>query len=189
MAKPLERDLQTVYSLAEPQPITGVSFGFWPISGGKSGKGGPKRAWAVFTTKERVYEVQGDVTTTSASGKNGGWPEELFKMAREGAPSELDPMALVLTRRIPRAAWRSALIVAQDISAHRGESVDNPSTASFLPCLANGCRTVYISTPQLSISRDTVPAILDPLSHIRRKLRRSGIRPISNDWIPVTEPN
>ena len=81
MAKPLERDLQTVYSLPDQQPITGVSFGFW------AGRGKGRTAWTVFTTMERMYEVQGDVSGTAAGGKTGGWAEELFKPFRDRAPS------------------------------------------------------------------------------------------------------
>jgi hypothetical protein len=84
MTKPLERDLQTVYTVPDGAAITGVAFGFWNQAGGKKGK----RAWAVVTTKDRVYEVQGNVTTTVAGGKGGGWAEEVFKPVREGAPSK-----------------------------------------------------------------------------------------------------
>lgn len=84
MTKPLERDLQTVYTVPDGAAITGVAFGFWNQAGGKKGK----RAWAVVTTKDRVYEVQGNVSTTVAGGKGGGWAEEVFKPVREGAPSK-----------------------------------------------------------------------------------------------------
>ena len=46
-----------------------------------------KRAWVVITTKARVYEIQGNTTSTVAGGKGGGWAEEVFKPLREGAPS------------------------------------------------------------------------------------------------------
>jgi len=88
MSKPLERDLQTVYSLPEQEPITGVSSGFWR----DGGRGKSRTAWTVFTTKERMYEVQGDVSGTTAGGKTGGWAEELFKPFRDRAPSELKPV-------------------------------------------------------------------------------------------------
>ena len=96
MTKPLERDLQTVYTLPDGQPVTGISFGFWATSSasGKAGstkKGGERRAWVVITTKERVYEIQGTVSTTTAGGKSGGWAEEIFKPAREGPPSASFP--------------------------------------------------------------------------------------------------
>ncbi|KAK4687400.1 vacuolar protein sorting-associated protein 18, partial [Tremellales sp. Uapishka_1] len=77
MTKPLERDLQVVYTLADGQPITGLGFGFWKKE---------KKAWCVVATKERIYEVQGSVGTTTAGGKAGGWAEELFKPLRESAP-------------------------------------------------------------------------------------------------------
>jgi hypothetical protein len=82
-SKSLEKDLQHVYTLPDTQPVTGVAYGFWP---GKSKK--EKRAWVVVTTKARVYEIQGNVSTTTAGGKTGGWAEEVFKPLREGAPSE-----------------------------------------------------------------------------------------------------
>ncbi len=92
MAKPLERDLQTVYTLPDGQPVTGISFGFWSngSSSSKTGsgkKGGEKRAWVVVTTKERLYEMQGNVFTTTAGGKIVGWAEEMFKPVRDGPPS------------------------------------------------------------------------------------------------------
>lgn len=92
MTKPLERDLQTVYTLPVGQPITGISFGFWSTApSGKAGlskKGGDRRAWVVVTTRERMYEMQGNVTTTTAGGKSGGWAEDMFKPLREGPPSK-----------------------------------------------------------------------------------------------------
>ncbi|KAL7419717.1 tethering complex subunit [Cryptotrichosporon argae] len=81
MGKPLERDLQTVYTLPDGQAVTGVTFGFWNAL-----KKRDKRAWVVFTTKDRMYEVQGTVSTTTAGGKGGGWAEEMFRPVREGAP-------------------------------------------------------------------------------------------------------
>jgi len=94
MTKPLERDLQTVYTLADGQPITGIAFGSWGNAGsagskaGYTKKGGDRKAWVVFTTKERMYEIQGNVSTTAVGGKSGGWAEETFKTVRESAPSK-----------------------------------------------------------------------------------------------------
>lgn len=93
MSKPVERDLQMVYTLPDQQPVAGIGFGFWPADGSSSDrhqkggkKGAEKRAWAVITTKERLYEVQGNVSTTTAGGKTGGWAEELFKPIRNSTP-------------------------------------------------------------------------------------------------------
>lgn len=92
MSKPLERDLQVVYSVTDQQPITDVAFGFWS----EVEKKGRRKAWVVITTKERVYEVQGNVTSTSTGGKSGGWAEELFKPIRDSALSEfMDPRILL----------------------------------------------------------------------------------------------
>jgi hypothetical protein len=86
-SKSVEKDLQLVYTLPDNQPVTGIAFGFWPReSSGKARK--EKRAWVVMTTKARMYEVQGNVTTTVAGGKGGGWAEEVFKPMRDGAPSQ-----------------------------------------------------------------------------------------------------
>ena len=95
MSKPTERDLQTVYTLSDPKPITGVAFGFWsaPASGAKKGD---RRAWVAFTTTERMYEVQGAVGTAVTS-KAGAWAEEVFKPVRDGTPSESCPGELLLT--------------------------------------------------------------------------------------------
>jgi hypothetical protein len=90
MSKPLERDLQTVYTVPDEQAVTGLAFGFWPAGGSKTvSRSGPKRAWVVVTTRERIYEVQGNVTSSSAGGKSGGWAEEVFKPVRETTPSKI----------------------------------------------------------------------------------------------------
>lgn len=108
MSKPLERDLQTVYALPDQQPVTGLAFGFWSDTERK----GKRRAWVIITTRERVYEVQGSVTTTSAGGKTGGWAEEVFKPVRNTALSEIMwiPPSVNSSSycRIPRTAGRSA---------------------------------------------------------------------------------
>lgn len=86
-SKAVERDLQHVYTLPDAQAVTGIGYGFWPKDSSGRGKKG-KRAWVVMTSTERVYEVQGNVGTTTAGGKGGGWAEELFKPFRDGAPSK-----------------------------------------------------------------------------------------------------
>lgn len=86
-SKSLEKDLTQVYTLPDNQPVTGIAFGFWPRDGNAKGRK-EKRAWVIMTTKARVYEVQGNVSTTTAGGKGGGWAEEVFKPMRDGAPSE-----------------------------------------------------------------------------------------------------
>lgn len=126
MSKPLERDLQTVYNLPELQPITGLSFGFWR-DGAKGGKG--RTAWTIFTTKERMYEVQGDVSSTTAGGKTGGWAEELFKPVRDRAPSE-SLYLTALTTRISRTPGRCGLIRTQSVPPNkRGSSGFVPAAA------------------------------------------------------------
>ena len=108
MTKPLERDLQTVYTLTDGRPVTGISFGFWSsmsgVSGSKAGlakKGSDKRAWVVITTKERLYEIQGNVSLTTAGGKAGGWAEETFRSVREGPPSKSRQHSLNLETKKP----------------------------------------------------------------------------------------
>ena len=88
MTKPLEKDLQTVYAVPDGRPVTGLAFGFWPSTESSRGSKA-RRAWTVITTKERIYEVQGEVTTTHAGGKTGGWAEEVFRPFRDGVPSRL----------------------------------------------------------------------------------------------------
>ena len=78
--KATERDLQHVYSLPRNQTVEGIAFGFWH----SDKKRNETRAWVVITTKDRVYEVQGPVTTIHGGGKGGGWAEEVFKPARDG---------------------------------------------------------------------------------------------------------
>ena len=108
MTKPLERDLQTVYTLPDSQPVTGISFGFWSTMSGAFGnkagsakKGSDKRAWVVVTTKERMYEIQGNVSSTTVGGKSGGWAEETFKSVREGPPSKSGQYSLFLETEKP----------------------------------------------------------------------------------------
>ncbi|ODN76696.1 hypothetical protein L202_05330 [Cryptococcus amylolentus CBS 6039] len=86
--QPTEKDLQTVYTLPDERAVTGLGFGFWPsgAQAQKASRTGAKRGWVVITTKERLYEVQGNVTTTAAGGKSGGWAEEVFKPIRETTP-------------------------------------------------------------------------------------------------------
>ncbi|WVN85777.1 uncharacterized protein L203_100928 [Cryptococcus depauperatus CBS 7841] len=93
MSNPVEKDLHTVYTLPNEEPVTGIGFGFWSLDDsshayqGKAGKkGGKRQAWVVITTKERLYEVQGSISTTIASGKAGGWAEELFRPMRDITP-------------------------------------------------------------------------------------------------------
>lgn len=83
MSKPLERDLQTVYSLPDQAAVMGLAFGFWKDAERK----GKRRAWIVMTTKDRVYEVQGNVSSASP-GKGAAWAEEVFKPVRDAPPSK-----------------------------------------------------------------------------------------------------
>jgi hypothetical protein len=105
MSKPLERDLQTVYTVPDGQTITGLAFGFWPgatASGKNAGKTMTKRAWVVITTMERIYEVQGNVSTMTAGGR---WAEEVFKPIRDTTPSMcciFQSDSSLNLRRIPR---------------------------------------------------------------------------------------
>ncbi|WOO79548.1 Vacuolar protein sorting-associated protein 18 [Vanrija pseudolonga] len=114
MSKGGERDLQTVYTLPDGQAITGIAFGFWNAKS----KRGDKRAWVVITTQERIYEVQGPVTTTVAGGKGGGWPEEVFKPVRESAPKFQE-----LAGDVPRSELR----------VHVPSVVGQPATALPAP--------------------------------------------------------
>ncbi|WVR03897.1 hypothetical protein IAU60_000896 [Kwoniella sp. DSM 27419] len=113
--KPVEKALQTVYSLPDQQPVTGVGFGFWSSAhsnGSNPKSSGERKAWVVITTKERMYEVQGSVSSTSSSGKNGGWAEEAFKPFREGTPKfqELpgDPTNPMLKLYVPSIEGQSS---------------------------------------------------------------------------------
>lgn len=89
ITKPVERDLQNVYTLPHSQPIKGIHFGFWSAAppDGRVSKAVDKRAWVIINTGQRVYEFQGPVSSTVAGGKGGGWAEEVFKPFREGAPN------------------------------------------------------------------------------------------------------
>lgn len=149
MTKPLERDLQTVYILPDSQPVTGISFGFWSTpaaSGSKPGngkKGGDRRAWVVITTNERVYEVQGNVSTTIAGGKSGGWAEETFKPTRDGPPSQWCSRrgnvrgSSASFPRFPRSAGRPAFSRVEGISPYRGGTVGHLITSTFCSSMAH----------------------------------------------------
>ncbi|BEI91213.1 uncharacterized protein CcaverHIS019_0400330 [Cutaneotrichosporon cavernicola] len=110
MGKQLERDLQVVYHVEGGETVTGIAFGFWKEKKERS-------AWAVWTTKDRVFEVQAPVSTTFAGGKGGGWAEEVFRTVRDGVPKfhELpgDPPASELHTFIPSVEGQ----VAADLPA------------------------------------------------------------------------
>ncbi|WWC97049.1 hypothetical protein V866_003926 [Kwoniella sp. B9012] len=153
MSKPTERDLQTVYSLPDQQPVTGIGFGFWPTgfsgSGSNKKKGTEKKAWVVITTKERMYEIQGLVSSTTAGGKGGGWAEEVFKPLRDGTPKfqELpgDPPNSSLKFYIPSIEGQSASSL--------------PPTSALVWLTAPGLYTSSIAT---SLSSDilTKPSLI-----------------------------
>ncbi|WWC68724.1 uncharacterized protein I206_102658 [Kwoniella pini CBS 10737] len=154
MSKPVEKDLQTVYSLPDQQPITGIGFGFWSSSTSSGGgsnkkKGGEKKAWIVITTKERMYEVQANVSSMTAGGKTGGWAEEVFKPLRDGTPKfqELpgDPPNSTLNFYIPSIDGQSASSL--------------PATSALVWLTAPGLYTSPIAT---SLSNDllTKPSLI-----------------------------
>lgn len=123
-SKAVEKDLQHVYTLPDSQPVTGVAFGFWPRESSGKGKR-DKRAWVVMTSRSRVYEVQGNVTSTTAGGKNGGWAEEVFKPFRDGAPSKFtwtftegSCTRWLIRCRIPGASGRSTQLGAETVYAY-----------------------------------------------------------------------
>lgn len=116
MGKQVERDLQTVYTLPDAQPIQGLSFGFW-----NADQRSERRAWAVVTTKDRIYEIQGPVTATSAGGKGGGWAEELFKTVREGTAK---------LQELPGDPPTSELRVYS--SSRHGNSLPRPSAIAWM---------------------------------------------------------
>ncbi|GMK58572.1 hypothetical protein CspeluHIS016_0600140 [Cutaneotrichosporon spelunceum] len=105
MGKQIERDLHVVYHVEGGETLTGIAFGFW-----KEKK--DRRAWAVWTTKDRVFEVQAPVSTTFAGGKGGGWAEEVFRTIRDGVPKfhELpgDPPSSELHTFIPSVEGQAA---------------------------------------------------------------------------------
>ena len=131
MSKPAEKDLQTVYTLSEGQAVTGVAFGFWPTPSGA--KKGEKRGWVIFTTRNRLYEVQGNVTI-GRGAKAGAWAEEVFKPVREGSPSAFFIIAYLgslTSARIPRIAGRdSTQSIAPVLHYSRGQ--DRPATSVSL---------------------------------------------------------
>ena len=94
LAKSLEKDHTTLFTLPDSQGITGIAYGFWKTGAGAAaaeGKRaqGERRVWVVVTTRERMYDFYG--TTGASSGVIGknGWAEELFRGYKDAAPSEV----------------------------------------------------------------------------------------------------
>lgn len=77
--KSQERYLQAVFSLPERQPITGISFDFYPASD-------PRKALVVATTPSRIYQFVGAPDRKIEDGSKifAGF----FAAYREAAPSE-----------------------------------------------------------------------------------------------------
>nr|XP_018264614.1 uncharacterized protein I303_02787 [Kwoniella dejecticola CBS 10117]OBR86772.1 hypothetical protein I303_02787 [Kwoniella dejecticola CBS 10117] len=166
MSKPLEKDLQTVYSLPDQQPITGIGFGFWSTSapsasGSSKRKGTEKKAWVVITTKERMYEVQGNVTSTAAGGKSGGWAEEVFKPLRDGTPKfqELpgDPPNPTLSFYTPSVEGQSASSLPAT-SALVWLTTPGLYTSSVATSLSNDILTKPSLIPYPSFDSPSAPA-------------------------------
>lgn len=98
LSKSLEKDHHVLYTLPEPDVITGLAYGFWKVGGQEAGKRGAagwtaeRRVWVVVTTRQRMYDFYGTTGTgTSLVGKNG-WGEDLFKAYRDSAPSKSTPV-------------------------------------------------------------------------------------------------
>lgn len=76
--KSQERYLQSVFSLPERHPVTGIKFDFFPPSD-------PKKALVVATTPTRIYQFAGGVDRKSEEA--GRAFTSLFMAYRESAPS------------------------------------------------------------------------------------------------------
>ena len=108
-----------MFSLPDGHAVTGLGFGFWsPLSSKKETIG-----WVVATTRERIYEMQGQVGRTSVAGGKGGWAEEVFRSYRDTTPSEFGKEKefksifipwLIRTgwKRVPRASKRLSIVTA-----------------------------------------------------------------------------
>ncbi|KAG6888839.1 hypothetical protein C0992_007397 [Termitomyces sp. T32_za158] len=79
--KPYERYLQTVFSLPERHPITGIKFDFFPPAD-------PKRALVIATTASRIYQFVG--TPEKRSDDIGRVFSGLFSTYRETVPKILE---------------------------------------------------------------------------------------------------
>lgn len=77
--KSQERYLQTVFSLPERQPITGIDYTFFPPTD-------PRRALVVLTTASRIYQFVG--TPGKRTDEGGRLFTELFASYRDTAPSK-----------------------------------------------------------------------------------------------------
>lgn len=181
MSKPVERDVQTVYTLPDQQPVAGIGFGFWPLDdsssdrhhkGGK--KGGGKRAWAVITTKERLYEVQGNVSTTTAGGKTGGWAEELFKPIRDSAhkfqelPGDTVNPSLVFYTPSTSAQSASALPPPSAMAWLTGGLISLFSIFITRSDQFNSSRTVHFQPSECSVQRYPFEAVPYTIPSFRR---------------------
>lgn len=76
--KSYERYLQTVFSLPERHPITGINFDFFPPAD-------PKKALVIATTASRIYQFVG--TPDKRSDDGGRVFSGLFSTYRETVPS------------------------------------------------------------------------------------------------------
>lgn len=82
-----ERYLQTVFSLPERHPITGVKFDFFPPSD-------PKKALVIVTTPSRIYQFLGTPDRTSQEG--GRVFTALFSNYRDTPPSTCSQYSCLL---------------------------------------------------------------------------------------------
>ncbi|TFK77229.1 hypothetical protein BDN72DRAFT_953692 [Pluteus cervinus] len=78
--KSQERYLQTVYSLPERHPVTGIKFDFFPSHD-------PKRALVIATTPSRIYQFIG---TPEVRADDRGRFGSLFSSYRDSAPKILE---------------------------------------------------------------------------------------------------
>lgn len=93
--KTADRYLQSVFSLPERPPITGIKFDFFPPSDGK-------KALVVVTTPSRIYQFVGAPNRRSEEG--GRVFTALFAAYKDTPPSECSDSSLVshVSRSVPQ---------------------------------------------------------------------------------------